>query len=154
MENKSLQEKPENCWNQSDREDIIKVLSVLIAVQKLYGRDASVKDIFAFYQMKLDGRYPASKVLSALDAYTDKKDDVPAPADLIALMDPPKTKISQAEFIHAKDQWAKEGYPSYSYYAVIVKEYEKENHEDRAKSDSVSDEKLLGVMRNSIKRIT
>lgn len=77
-------------------------------------------------------------VLTAVDAYTDQKNDVPAPSDLIALMTPPAEKrISGAEFIHAKEQWELEGFPSYSYYATVVKDYERQNAEDRAPKQPV-----------------
>lgn len=107
-----------------------------------------------FFRFKLEGRYTASSVLKALSDYSDKKNDMPAPADLIAIMNPEKPRISQAEFIHAKKQWELEGYPSYSYYAMIVKDYENENHEERVEHGKIEDKRLLEIVQNSVKRIS
>lgn len=64
---------------------------------------------------------------------------MPTPADILKIARPAKPqepRISGAEFIHAKEQWKLEGFPSYSYYATVVKDYERQNAEDRgAKHD-------------------
>ena len=126
-------EKPESFWNPSEQAEIVKALTVIADAQKAYGRDASVKDLFAYFRMKLDGRFPAGHVLSALDLYTDTKNDIPAPADIIALMTPPaKPMITTAEFLHAKEQHKLEGFPAYGYYGQIIRQYEGEQNEGRA----------------------
>ena len=52
-ENQNSQAKPQNSWSPSDKSRITQALTILINGQKSYGRDASIKDVFAFYQMKL-----------------------------------------------------------------------------------------------------
>ena len=56
---------------------------------------------------------------------------MPAPADLIKIMSPAPTKITQTEFIHAKEQHALEGYPKYGYYGGIIRAYEEQEGESR-----------------------
>lgn len=141
-------------WSASEQEALIKTLAVIINGQKNYGKQVSIDDTFAYYRLKLDGRYPVDRILRALQLYTDTKDDIPTPADLITLMEPPKPKVGHAEFIHAKDQWAKEGYPQFSYYHMIVMQYEKENGDERAAPAPIEDQRVLGIVRDSVKRIS
>lgn len=127
---------------------------MIINGQKAYGKDVSIEDTFDYYRMKLDGKYSASQVIGALDKYTDTKNDIPAPADLIAIISPAPARITQTEFIHAKEQHAREGYPAYGYYGQIIKQYERENAEDRAPQTMTDDPKLLEVARNAVRKIT
>lgn len=106
-------------------------MTVVISGQKAFGKDHSVKDVYDYYKMKLNGRYTAGEILTALDRYTDIKNDIPAPSDIIQIIDPPPKPISTAEFIHAKEMHALEGFPSHGYYGHIIKDYEKQNAEDR-----------------------
>lgn len=137
MESKNSQTKQQDFWSASDQEKIVKTLSIIINGQKAYGKDVSIEDTFAFYQLKLDGRFPADAVINALGAYTDRSNDIPAPADLISLMAPQTPRITQTEFIHAKEQHKLEGYPEFGYYGQIIKQYERENAEDRAPAPEI-----------------
>ena len=83
MENQNLKPKQTNSWSKSEQESLLKVLTVLINGQKPYGKEYSVSDTFLYYKMKLDGKYTAEQIMKAVDIYTDKKNDVPAPADII-----------------------------------------------------------------------
>ena len=123
-----------DCWTESDQAAIIKTLTVMINGQKAFGKTVSLTDTYEYYKMKLDGRFPADRVIAALEFYTDTRNDVPAPADLITLMTPNVPRISTAEFIHAKEQHALENYPAYGYWGQIIKQYELENADARVKA--------------------
>lgn len=141
-------------WNASEQEALIKTLAVIINGQKSYGKQVSIEDTFAYYRLKLESRYTVESILKALQGYTDINDDIPTPSDLIGLMEPVIPKISHTEFIHAKNQWENEGCPMFSYYYTIVKEYEKQNAEDRAVVKPIEDQRVLGIVQDSVKRIT
>ena len=104
----------------------MKVLTVLINGQKPYGKEYSVSDTFLYYKMKLDGKYTAEQIMKAVDIYTDKKNDVPAPADIIQILNPPEKQITYAEFKHALEQHAAEGYPMFGYFGGVIKDYQKQ----------------------------
>ena len=104
----------------------MKVLTVLINGQKPYGKEYSVSDTFLYYKMKLDGKYTAEQIMKAVDIYTDKKNDVPAPADIIQILNPPEKQITYAEYKHALDQHAAEGYPMFGYFGGVIKDYQKQ----------------------------
>ena len=104
----------------------MKVLTVLINGQKPYGKEYSVSDTFLYYKMKLDGKYTAEQIMKAVDIYTDKKNDVPAPADIIQILNPPEKQITYAEFKHALEQHAAEGYPMFGYFGGVINDYQKQ----------------------------
>ena len=105
-------------------ENITKTLAVIINGQKAFGKDYSLKDVLAYYNLKLNGRYSADQVISAIMAYTDMKNDVPAPADLINIISPPPAKITYAEYKYALQQHEAEGYPMFGYFGGVIKDYE------------------------------
>jgi hypothetical protein len=99
------------------------MLTVLISNQKTYGKQYSVADTFIFWKMKLENKFSANDILLAVDAYTDYKDDIPTPADIIKILRPEEKQIAYAEYKHAKEQHALEGFPQFGYYGQIIKDY-------------------------------
>lgn len=91
-------------------------------------------------------------VLRALKEYMTTKNDMPVPADIEAILNPPKAKITQAEFIHAQKQHALEGFPMHGYYGAIIREYEAQEGEERHKPLEIAEslKKAIGL---EIKRI-
>ncbi len=116
------------------------MLTVLINGQKAYGKDYSVADTFSYYKMKLDGKYSANRILQAVDKYTDKKNDIPAPSDIIQILNPPPKQITYAEYKHALEQHAAEGYPMFGYFGGVIKDYQKQQS---AESDIPSHQEIL-----------
>jgi hypothetical protein len=139
-------------WTNEEKTEILKAFTVLATIQKTYGREIDTKATLQAWEYIL-GEYPANRVLKAMQLYMRQSSDIPSPADLIALMEAPKPKITQAEFIHAKEQWKLEGFPSYSYYAVMVRDYEKQQGEERSASAPIDDPKVLEIVKSSVKRI-
>lgn len=93
----------------------------------------------AGWKFVLDGRYSMETVLSALKKYMTEKSDMPVPADIEVILNPPMPRITTAEFIHAKEQHKLEGYPSHGYYGGIIRQYEKENAEERGSRPMTED---------------
>lgn len=112
-----------------------------------YGQPLNLKSRLGLWKMTLEDDYSIAQVLAALKQHCKASNTMPAPADVIAVLNPPKSKITQAEFIHAKKQWELEGYPSYSYYAMLVKEYESQEGEERHKPLEIADnlKKAIGL---------
>lgn len=67
--------------------------------QKGYGEkpeDAEVRD--RYFQRKL-ARFTFDDVLEAMERYTDVKSDIPAPADIIQILDPEPEPLSNAMYV-------------------------------------------------------
>ena len=59
----------------------------------------------------------------ALDEYTDRKNDIPAPADVIEILAPPTPRITEAEYIAALRYQERNGYPQFSPEKFIIDDY-------------------------------
>lgn len=140
-------------WTDDEKKEIAKAFALLATVQKTYGRELDPSTALPAWEWVLARDFTGKQVTDALQLYMRQTSDMPTPADLIKLMVPPTTRISQPEFIHAKDQWAKEGYPQFSYHHMIVKQYEKENADERAAPAPIEDPKILKIIQSSIKRM-
>ena len=125
------QSKHSQQWRGGEVEDLIKALSVVCVSQNAYGSEKEYDMRVDFWVKKLEPRYSVNEVLGAMDMFTDRNNDMPVPADIINILSPEPKKITTAEFIHAKQQWELEGFPSYSFYAIVVKDYEKQEGQER-----------------------
>lgn len=122
-------------WSNPQKQDLTKALSVISAAQKSFGRDVNVRDMLAYYEMKLSGRFSVEQVLYALGIYTDRKNDIPAPADIIDILNPEPPLISQAEYVAALKYQERNGYPPYSAEKFLIQNYESQQGRIRADHD-------------------
>jgi hypothetical protein len=153
MQNQTSATKPETFWSNSDKAELIKTMAVIVNGQNSYGKTHNLAHLIDYYTMKLEGRFPMSSIIYALNLYTDRKDDVPTPADIINIIDPQKPRITQAEFIHAKEQHKLEGYKNYSYYGRIVKDYEAQEEQGRLPQSHITNGPIKSIIAQSIKKI-
>lgn len=142
-----------NCWNKSETATVLKTLSIIINGQKAYGKEYSVKDTFAYYELKLGKKYSADQVIYALDKYTDTRNDIPAPSDIINILNPEEPKISATEYMAAKEQWQLNGYPMFCKHRDIVKKYESQASE-KQNDHTIECAEIAKIAGNSIKRMT
>lgn len=118
-------------WSASELENLAKALTVIGNGQKAFGRMINVTDLFNFYRLKLEGRFSMASVMAALHQYTDRKNDIPAPADLINIISPPPKKVTTAEYIAAREAMKISGYHNpHSAEAYTIREYEAQRDAD------------------------
>ena len=139
MENQSLQKKQQNYWTQSEAAQIIKMLSVLINGQKAYGKDYSVKDTFAYYELKLQGKFSAEQILYALDKYTDTHNDIPAPSDIINMLKPQEPRVTEAQYVNACKEQERDGFPQFSVAYMTIADYKKQNYEEKETYEMITE---------------
>ena len=152
IQNQNCKENQKNCWQASDKEKLTKVLAIIINGQKTYGKDYSIIDTFAYFQFKLESKYSVEQVIYALDSYTDTKNDIPNPADIISILSPVKPRIRESEYIQACKTQERNGFPMYSYESVLIKEYKEQTSQDQ-EDFYIEDEKVKKLAIDSIKRI-
>ena len=152
MQNQNYNENQQNLWTVSEKDEIAKVLTILINGQKTYGKDYSLKDTFAYYQLKLENKFTAKQVIYALDKYTDFKADIPTPADIILILTPVAPKVTEAQHVAAQKAQERNGYPQFSIEAYTIREYQMQNA-DHNKTLSIENQKIRELAGGSIKRI-
>jgi hypothetical protein len=133
-------------------EKLTKILTIISDGQKTFGKEINVRDIFNYYRLKMEDRFSVEQVIKALKEYTDKKNDIPAPADLINIIDPPKRKITYQEYCQACEQHRLEGYPQFGYYKQIINEYTGEE-ETPKETFKLENDKVKYLIDNYVNRI-
>ena len=148
-------------WSEEDKDKLTVALAVTIKGQKQYGETYLVKDIEAFWSLKLENRFTMPQVLWALDKYTDRKSDVPVPADIIQILNPESPKITQAEYVNALKVQEKNNHDRFSVEAQVIEDYNKQNNQERdrvfAEKQEIkalaSDNRVKLAISNAVKRI-
>lgn len=142
-------------WTKSDLESLAKVLGIIALGQKNYGKQVNVEDLLGFFKFKLEGRFTVEAVIYAIQKYTDQKNDIPTPADIIRILTPPeKPKISQTTYFASYKQWEKEGFPGSTYHAQVVADYRKQEDEEKKQAESISND-IKGILAaNPIKKLS
>jgi len=112
-------------WTDSDKIEIAKSLAVMAIIQKNYGRELDVKNTIKAWEFVLQD-YTSKQVSEAMRAYMRQSNDIPSPADLIKIINPPEKQITYAEYKHALEQHAAEGYPMFGYFGGVIKDYQKQ----------------------------
>jgi hypothetical protein len=140
-------------WKSTEIEGLSKALAVVCIVQNAYGTESQFAARLDFWIMKLEKKYTVNQVIHALDIYTDRHSDVPTPSDIINILNPEKPKITQTEYIANKEKWAKEGYKSHCYYLGIMREFEAQEEQQRNEAKPITDETLLKLAHDSVKKI-
>jgi len=113
-------------WTDQEKTKLAKALAVLAIIQKSYGKQIDVKATIQAWEFVMAEKYRAEQVLMAIKVYMGKSSDIPAPADLIKIITPPEKQITYAEYKHALEHHALEGYPMFGYHGQIIKDYNKQ----------------------------
>jgi len=144
-----------NCrsgWKADEKRALAAVTFPLIEMQKQYGRIMDPRLVMQGWEIKFAGRYAIEQLLYALNKYTDKRSDFPAPADLIAILEPEEPKVTVAEYVAAQKWQENNGYPRYSNAYDTVKRYEAQQREARQTVESIRKD-VLQLAAASVKRI-
>jgi len=137
MENQNQNTKPQNenwrnLWSPEEEKKLSQALTFCwINATEKFGNELDLSMRVSGFKFVLGADFTIDEILSAFQIFMKKSSRMIAPADVQAILSPEKPKITQAEFIHAKEQWRLEGYPSHSFYAGIVKGYESEQSDSR-----------------------
>lgn len=111
-----------------------------------------MSDTFAYYELKLQSRYTAEQILYAVDKYTDTKNDIPAPSDIINILNPTEPKITEAQYVNACKEQERNSFPAFSAESVIIDNYRKQNSDEQAEF-KIQNEEIAGIIRKSITKM-
>lgn len=127
-------------WTDEEKMKLAQGLGVLATIQKSYGKQIDVKATIQAWEFVMAEKYLAEQVLMAMKVYMGKSNDIPAPADLIKIISPPEKQITYAEYKHALEQHALEGYPMFGYFGQVIKDYQKQ---ERSETGTLSQAEIL-----------
>ena len=110
-------------WTDDEKREIFEVFCALAVSLKSYG-NSDHKARLRAWELILANEMTGNEVCSAMVAHAKASDEMPTPSDLLKIKNPPPKQITTAEFIHAKEQHALEGFPRFGYYGQIIRDYE------------------------------
>lgn len=143
---------PTNRWTVEEKRALAAVTFPLIEMQKQYGRQLDAKLVMQGWEIKFAGRFTISQLLYAIDKYTDKNDDFPSPANLIAILEPEEPQVTTAEYIAAQDWQKRNNYPMFSDAKSTIERYEQQQ-KDKREAVKCTREDVLQLAASSVKRL-
>lgn len=69
-------------------------------------------------------------MIAALSEYMQTHTDIPAPADLVKIIDPPKPRITEAEYVAAQKKHAANNFRRFTIEHCLIEDYEKQRDEE------------------------
>ena len=81
-------------------------------------------------QLILEDEMTADEICAAMIAHSKVCDELPTPSQLRAYKFKPEKQITYAEYKHALEQHAAEGFPMFGFYGEIIKKYESQSCDD------------------------
>jgi hypothetical protein len=138
-------------WTDEDKKYLAKAAAVVVDMQKSYGKQVDLKTMLRGWQFLLEDDYTVYQISSALKEYMRQYSDIPAPADLIKILNPPEPLVTYAEYKAALEAHAKEGYPMFGYYGQIINKYNQQQSGNDAMQDSGSEPELLADIGKTLK---
>lgn len=125
---------------------------MIVQGQNAYGKKHDLAHLLAYYEFKLQRRYSVAQVLHALDIYTDRHDDIPTPAGIIAILSPEPPKITEAQYVNACKWQERNGYPIFSDARDLIEEYHRQNNPDNT-VPKISDQRIAGIISASVNKV-
>jgi hypothetical protein len=116
-------------WSIDDKKKILEAYTVLTYSLKSYGDD-KVKERLRAWEAIMSDSYTADQVCAAMVAHAKKSSEIPTPADLIKIINPPEPKITYADYKYALQQHEAEGYPMFGYFGQVIKDYQRQQREE------------------------
>jgi hypothetical protein len=141
-----------NSWQTSDLENLAKTLTVIADGQKAYGKEINVKHIFEYFKFKLEGRFSVDQIVFAIQKYTDAKNDIPAPADIIKILNPEAPKVTEAQYYQACREYERSGFNEFTDAYETKKLYEQQANQAR-ENFTLENAQIQSLVIGSVKRI-
>lgn len=115
-------------WTNEEKRKIFEVFAVLAADLKNYGA-IDHKARLQAWQAVLADEMTGDEICASMIALAKINDQIPTAAQLRAFKFQPPKQITYAEYKHAIEMHALEGYPMFGYYGQIIRNYESQTAE-------------------------
>lgn len=142
-----------NSWNNTDIENLAKMLTMTYKGQNTYKEPLDIADRVLFWRFVLEEKYTMDQVFYAVKEFVKNNSNMPVPADINNILNPPKPEISQAEYIAAKDWQKRNGYPMFSDALDTIQAYEKQEQGKREDYKSKNEE-INAIAKQTARRLS
>lgn len=113
-------------------------------MQKTYGKTVNLPAVIAGFKFAFEGKYTPEQVQYALKVHLQNSQEFPTPAHITAILNPPKPRVSYAEYIAALE-WQKrnQDWSQFSSAADTIRDYRLASQNDQHAYDRQQEEIAL-----------
>jgi hypothetical protein len=120
--------------------------------QNTFKEPLEIEARVAGWKFIMEGDYSMDQVLYGLREFLKINPVMPVPANIIAILNPPKPRITEAAFIAAQKWQERNDYPIFSDAKDIIEAYHAQEREGRESYENTNEE-LKSIAGNTFKRI-
>jgi len=143
----------QDSWNALEIKNLAMALTFAYKAQNTYKEPLDLEDRIEGWKFILEDEYSIEQVLWALKKFLKNNPTMPVPADMIAILNPPKPRITEAQYVQAQKWQERNGYPVFSEAKDIIEAYNAQEQELREAYDTAS-EVIKNLSANSVKSIS
>lgn len=139
-------------WSAAELDDLAAALTFAYKAQNTYREPLDLDDRLACWQFVLGKRYTMPQVLAALEKFLLTNPTMPVPSDIHAIIDPPKPRITEAQYVAAQRWQERNDYPVFSDARDVIEAYHKQESDKRQEHEQTVNG-FTKIASASIKRI-
>jgi hypothetical protein len=126
-----LKKEPQK-WEAKAEANLSETFVFLEEMQKTYGKTVNLPAVIAGFKFAFEGKYTPEQVQYALKVHLQNSQEFPTPAHITAILNPPKPRVSYAEYIAALD-WQKrnQNWSEYTGAFDTIKDYRLASQNDQ-----------------------
>lgn len=120
--------------------------------QNTFKEPLEIEDRVAGWKFVLQGKYTMAQVLHGLRLFMEINPSMPVPANVNAILNPAKPRISEAAFVEAQKWQERNGFPMFSDALDVIEAY-RVQEADARENHTVKCDKILQIAGSAVKRI-
>jgi hypothetical protein len=126
-----LKKEPQK-WEPKAEAGLSETFVFLAEMQKTYGKTVNLPAVIAGFKFAFEGKYTPEQVQYALKVHLQNTQEFPTPAHITAILNPPKPRVSYAEYIAALE-WQKrnQDWSQFSSAADTIRDYRLASQNDQ-----------------------
>jgi len=152
MEIQTQTQNLQDSWTGEQINQLGKALTFSYKMQNTYKEPLDLEDRLAGWKFVLEEDYTMEQVLYGLKKFLKDSEDMPVPSNINNILNPPKPLVTTAQFIAARDNQARNGYPAFSTDDMIIREYEAQEA-DKQEEHKFESNELTELAGKAVKRI-
>lgn len=119
-------------WEAKAEANLSETFVFLEEMQKTYGKTVNLPAVIAGFKFAFEGKYTPEQVQYALKVHLQNSQNFPTPAHITAILNPPKPRVSYAEYIAALE-WQKrnQDWSQFSSAADTIRDYKLASQNDQ-----------------------
>lgn len=115
---------------------MLEAFTVLSKICYGYGHVVEITPMLDMYEWTLGKKYSAQQILDAMQIHMETNEKFPLPSHISAIINPPKPKIKESEYIAAKKwQERNQNWSRFEPEGILIAAYERQCSDERSDYD-------------------